>query len=131
MKIKKEALEKLINESIEELREGFHESETICIYEGDGVQVQVTVTKDESDYCDVVFPEYQQDAPSEVVETTIHHLDVLKPKVDSECLVWMGTWWRHVTWCEKYQQFLTGDMELLRKPVTLWIYAPAVEEADQ
>jgi hypothetical protein len=61
---------------------------------------------------------------------TIFSLQKNKPKQDGvECLVWMGSWWRHVVWCETHNKFLTDDMEILKTKVDLWFYAPVAEES--
>ncbi|MDH5259303.1 MAG: hypothetical protein OEX07_14910 [Gammaproteobacteria bacterium] len=59
MDIKKETLEKIINDSIADLKTGFHDAEAFAIYEGEGVQVQIEITKNKGDWHDEVLPEYK------------------------------------------------------------------------
>ena len=67
MDVKKEALENAINDSIQDLKRGSHDDEAFAIYEGDGVQVQVKITKDDGCWHDEVLPEYEQAAEDENV----------------------------------------------------------------
>jgi len=58
----------------------------------------------------------------------IYNLEDNKPEHDgSECIAWMGNFWRHVVWCQKYGRFMTVDMDLIRKPISLWFYSPKAE----
>jgi hypothetical protein len=61
MKIKKEALEKAINTSLKDLRNGC-ESEAFCIYAEDGIEVQVHITTDENDFLDCILEDYERAA---------------------------------------------------------------------
>jgi hypothetical protein len=60
MKLKAELLEKLINESLSGLKNGFHDNESFAIHEKDGMQVQIMLTKDEYEMHDNILPEYEQ-----------------------------------------------------------------------
>ena len=60
----------------------------------------------------------------------IYSLSKAVPEKDGdECLVWMGSWWRHCVWCKDYNKFLTGDMELLKAKVDLWFYPPEAKDS--
>jgi hypothetical protein len=65
MDVKKEALENVINDAIQDLKHGRHDDEEFAIYEGDGVQVQVKVIKDDGYWFDEVLPDYAQAADDE------------------------------------------------------------------
>lgn len=59
MKIKTKALEKIINESIDGVKNGGWETESTTIHEQDDVQVQIVVTRVTSEMVDGVCPEYE------------------------------------------------------------------------
>lgn len=62
IEIKKHALEALIDESVLALKAnpGFFCEDRFAIYCADGFQVQVVITADEDDFCDCVYPKYEQ-----------------------------------------------------------------------
>jgi hypothetical protein len=58
MKLKPVALQQAINNSIDGMRGQKYCAESFAIYDADGVQVQVIVTKEPEDFFDTLLPEY-------------------------------------------------------------------------
>ena len=60
MEIKKTPLEQLINESIDDWKRnhGFFSEDKFTIHCGEGFEVQVIITSDDSDFLDEVHPDY-------------------------------------------------------------------------
>jgi len=58
MELKSKVLEDLINDSIRDIKDEGHDNESFCIYDKDGVQVQIIVTQDEYEMMDEVIPTY-------------------------------------------------------------------------
>ena len=58
MYLKSEILEKLINDSIDGVKNGSWDNESFAIHEESGVQVKIVVTKEPGEKFDSVLPEY-------------------------------------------------------------------------
>lgn len=73
----------------------------------------------------------QSDERVEEVEPDIHSINATQPENGAQCLVWMGGWWRTVTYYSVTIKSPTGfydaDGEPLRKPVEYWLYSPDPE----
>jgi hypothetical protein len=56
MKVNKKALEKLLDESVALIGKGIWLTESSMVYEKNGIQIQVVVTRDESEFFDEICP---------------------------------------------------------------------------